>query len=293
MRIAITGGSGLVGRFMVEHALSRSETPVVFSRHPSPTFSAAVAHHPYALGDTPDLSGYDALIHCAFDHVPGRYRGGEGHDPEGFEQKNTRGSQRLFEAAKSSGVQTCVFLSSRAVYGDYPAGTTLHEQMPPKPDTLYGESKWAAEQHLHALAGPGFHTVVLRATGVYGNTPADPRHKWADLFRRFENTQDIPARRGTEVHGADLAKAAFMAMHARQQPHATYNVSDLPLDHHDLLQIWAEIRKIAPPLPPKSTAEISEMNCNLLRSIGWSPTGQTGLKRWLSQMVKHHRHNAS
>ncbi len=119
MKIAVTGGAGLVGRFFVEDALAHGDTPEVLSRHAPPdgAFSAPVAHRPFALGDRPALSGVDVLIHCAFSHVPGRYRGGEGDDPDGFVRANLDGTVALFEAASASGVPCLVFLSTRAVYG--------------------------------------------------------------------------------------------------------------------------------------------------------------------------------
>jgi UDP-glucose 4-epimerase len=46
------------------------------------------------------FAGTDAVVHAAFDHLPGRYRGGEGDDPARFRRINLDGSVRLFESAK-------------------------------------------------------------------------------------------------------------------------------------------------------------------------------------------------
>ena len=44
------------------------------------------------------------LVHAALEHVPGRYRGGEGDDPPRFWQLNVDGSVALLAAAREAGV---------------------------------------------------------------------------------------------------------------------------------------------------------------------------------------------
>ena len=77
------------------------------------------------------FDGVQYFVHAAFEHVEGRYRGGEGDDPEGFRRANVEGSARLFEAARAAGVKRCVFLSSRAVYGTELAGIAPPGPIPP------------------------------------------------------------------------------------------------------------------------------------------------------------------
>ncbi|MGB0904714.1 MAG: NAD-dependent epimerase/dehydratase family protein, partial [Mangrovicoccus sp.] len=155
MRLAITGGTGLVGRFLVQEALAAGDDVTLLSRRaPEPGFFAGpVAHLLYSLtAPAPMLHEFDALIHCSFDHIPGRYRGGEGDDPEGFRRANLEGSLTLIRAAEAAGVTRFVFLSSRAVYGRQPPGARLQEDTPCHPNTLYGEVKLAIEQALAASA---------------------------------------------------------------------------------------------------------------------------------------------
>jgi len=290
MSLAITGATGLVGRFFVEEALDRGEPVTVLGRIPPPAgfYSAPVAFRPYRLGDRPDLSGHDAVIHCAFSHVPGRYRGGEGDDPDGFAHSNLQGSVALFGAAKASGVSHLLFLSSRAVYGGYPPGTLLTEEMPPRPDTLYGEVKWQAEQALFALAGDGFTVTSLRATGVYGPAGPGQRHKWADLFDDFRAGREIAPRRGTELHGDDLAAAARLirATPTEQVSGRAFNLSDIVLDRHDLFELVARAARLEEiPLPPRSDAPVSEMCTARLRGLGWKPGGIGKLRSTVPTLI--------
>lgn len=287
-RWAVTGGTGLVGRFIVEDLLARGEDVVVLgrTRPPESRFSRPVAFRPFDLGTAaPDLSGCEALVHCAFDHVPGRYRGGEGNDPEGFQRRNIDGSLHLFQAARTAGVSRAVFLSSRAVYGPYPAGSTLHEDMTPRPETLYGHAKRAVEEALVHLSTPEFATTSLRATGVYGPAAPDQRHKWSPLFAAHLRGEVQTARAGTEVHGADLATAVWICTQAKQPP-ALCNVSDILLDRRDLL---AEVNRLCRrdlPLPPAAEAmSVNVMDCAQLRDLGWRPRGRAGVVSALPQML--------
>ena len=284
MKLAITGGAGLVGRFLMEEALAAGDDVILLSRlAPAPGFfSAPVTHRPFALGDRPDLSGVDAVIHCAFSHIPGRYRGGEGDDPDGFTRANLDGSIALFEAAKASGVPRLLFLSTRAVYGSYPDGTVLTEDMAPRPLTLYGEVKWLAEQALAGLAGPDFAPTVLRATGVYGPAGPGQPHKWANLFADFAAGRPIAPRAGTEVHGEDLAAAVRILLSAAP---GTYNLSDILLDRHDLLALVAAHTGITTPPPPRADAPVSQMQIDRIRALGWRPGGMDKLRATLPALL--------
>jgi nucleoside-diphosphate-sugar epimerase len=281
MRIAVTGGTGLVGRFIVEDALRRGQAVTVMGRTPPRAgfFSAPVRFVAYDLtAAPPPLHDHDALVHAAFDHIPGQYRGGEGDDPAGFLARNLTGTLALFAAAKKAGLRQTVFLSTRAVYGDYPEGTPLPETLPPRPDTLYGQVKLAAEQ---ALGADG---VSLRATGVYGPAGPGQAHKWADLFDDFAQGRPIAPRIATEVHGDDLARAVQIAFEPDVPP--VLNVSDLTLDRHDLLTEVARITGCATPPPPRATSAVSAMDTTRLQALGWVPSGMMGLRAALLQMLE-------
>ncbi|WP_313135739.1 NAD-dependent epimerase/dehydratase family protein [Paracoccus jeotgali] len=280
MRLAITGGTGLVGRFIVNEALRAGDRVTVLTRSaPVPGFFAGeVTHLPYELGaEPPDLSGFDALVHVAFDHLPGRYRGGEGDDPAGFLARNLDGSRRLFDQAARAEVPV-VFLSSRAVYG--PLDGPLDEGMTCRPDTLYGQAKLAAEQ---ALTDSGQPALVLRATGVYGVPGPGQRHKWADLFDDFAAGQPIAPRIGSEVHGDDLAAAVRLGLNGLR---GIYNVSDLLLDRRDLLAMWARITGTSGTLPePADPSGFRVMRTDRLAAQGWRGGGIDRLQATLRDIA--------
>src|SRR5690606_27083164 len=113
----VSGGTGYVGRSIVEGLLKSGHQVVVLGRTTPAKgfFSAPVTFAPLDLDSgkvDPDLfASASFFVHAAFDHVPGRYRGGEGDDPETFRRRNMDGSLALFEAAKAAGARRTVFLS--------------------------------------------------------------------------------------------------------------------------------------------------------------------------------------
>lgn len=266
MRIALSGASGLVGRF-----LSRAFRA---EGHEVETLPG------WRLGQPAPLEGCEALVHAAFAHVPGKYRGGEGNDPDRFVALNRDGSLRLFEQAKAAGVGQVVFLSSRAVYDALPAGTPLPDGTPVAPQSLYGRVKAEAEAGLAALDGKGFATASIRATGIYG--PGED-HKWTSLFADYLAGRPIPPRVATELHGEDLAAAILLIL--RNGARGAFNASDLLLDRHDLL---AEVQRLTGcPHPPPSRADspVSVMSCERLVALGWRPGGWAKLQDSLPGML--------
>ena len=276
MKIAVTGASGLVGYPIARHLVSLGHHVIALGR----ARVAGLPHVPWALGERPSLADCDAVVHAAFAHVPGRYRGGEGDDPAGFLEKNLEGSIRLFEAARHDGARV-IFLSSRAAYGDYPPGTRLDEGLPANPDTLYGEVKLETER---ALADCG---VSLRITGVYGPEVPGRGHKWHELFERFKHGEVLAPRVSTEVHAEDVAKAVALLIDRPQAP-PLLNVSDFLLDRRALLAIFSELSGVKGRLPePADASRVCVMQTGRLRRLGWSPRGIAGLEKVVASFVRN------
>jgi nucleoside-diphosphate-sugar epimerase len=299
MTVLVTGGTGFVGRFIIEHLLQTGHDVIIAGRTPPSAdfFSRAVTFRPLllepgAIGGT-TFAGVDAVVHAAFDHVPGRYRGGEGADPDGFRRRNLDGSAALFHAAKQADISHCVFLSSRAVYGTQPPGALLTEETEPHPDTLYGEVKLEAEQILTGLAAPGFRTTILRTTGVYGPPPLGKPHKWERLFDDYIEDKPIAPRCGTEVHGSDVAKAVELVLQASgDAPAQTFNVSDILVDRRDILAIFKQEAGSTRLLPAAGdAASYNQMSSEELKALGWRPGGQALFENTVRRLARDYLSN--
>jgi len=283
MHVLITGAGGTVGRFLAHRMLTEGHEVTSLGR--APVEDTPLAFSSYDLADpAPDLPMADVLIHCALHHAPGKFRGGEGSDPDRFWRLNVDGTKALFAVAKATGCRHAVFVSSRAVYGDHRGGETLREADEPAPDTLYGEAKLAGEHQLSDLCDDAFCGIVLRPTGVYGVAPGLREHKWSGLFDSFLSGNRIEPRCGTEVHGDDLASAVSLLLKQGNtgKRFDVFNVSDLMLDRSDLLGMLASPRAVGIEVPEKSSRIPGEMDTARLRALGWKPGGVQRLLDFLN-----------
>lgn len=293
--ILVTGAGGRVGRFIVDHLLAHDYDVTAAGREaPSlSTFSKTVPHVHFVLDpmaafeDT--VAGFDALVHCAFSHQPGHYRGGEGDDVAGFWQANYLATVRLFQAAARAGVKRGVFLSSRAVYDGQPAGSDVDEKTPCYPHSHYGAMKIACERHLADVSDAGDMAIAsLRATGIYGSASAGGEHKWSDLFTDYLAGKTITPRCGTEVHGSDLARAVQLILEAPADQIAghAFNVSDIMLDRRDLLALVQRITGSVHPLPNAADARrYNVASTAKLEALGWRPGGMALLEKEIAGLL--------
>jgi nucleoside-diphosphate-sugar epimerase len=289
----VSGGAGYVGRFIVERLLADGTSVRVAGRNAPPLdfFSQRIEFVLQALDPDSDFSaafhGVEHFVHAAFDHLPGKYRSGEGDDPEGFRRRNHHGTVAFFRAARAAGVRRAVLLSSRAVYGTQPPGAVLSEESVPHPDTLYGEVKLAAERDILAMAGGGFEPVVLRVTGVYGPAGEGRRDKWADLLDEWRAGRGVAPRAGTEVHGDDVAAAVSLVLGAPNGVSGEiFNVSDIAVDRRELLEMAARITGLSHPLPARAdVSRLNVMSSGKLRTLGWRPGGRGKLAEFLRESL--------
>lgn len=292
----VSGGTGLVGRFIVEALLADGHRVTVAGRRPPPDgfFSAPVAFAQATLepGTASEalFEAADTFVHAAFDHLPGRYRGGEGEDPEGFRRRNLDGTLALFEAAERAGVRRAVFLSSRAVYGPWPEGTALSEEMAARPDTLYGRVKLDAEKALAAMTGgAGPAPASLRLTGVYGPAGPGREHKWTRLFADYLAGRPILPRAASEVHGRDAAAAVRLVLSVPDETFSggVFDVSDIIVDRRDILALVQRATGCPHILPDAADKRaVNAMTSARLRALGWRPGGMPLLGKTVPDLLR-------
>ena len=293
MRVALTGASGIVGRFIAAR-LAREGCDIVALARPGSDRTGFGFPVTWIEGDLDTeaaldslLQGADALVHSAYDHLPGLYRGGEGNDVEGYWRTNLLGSLRLLHAANGCDVGRVVVLSSRAVFGR-PSATRVGDNHPTSPDTHYGAHKVALE----GLASVYPSTTCIRPTGVYGITHPASRSKWFDMARDVVAGRPVTtSRTSTEVHGDDVATAVWLLLTAREADVAgrAFNCSDLVVSTHEIADRMYTTQGIAPAarptMPPEMPPPDIIMRCAGLRSLGWRPGGRRRLQATIRALL--------
>ncbi|SNB76438.1 Nucleoside-diphosphate-sugar epimerase [Arboricoccus pini] len=293
MRVALTGATGLVGQYIARELQGQGHDLVLLLR---PGARVAPLPRPALivegdLGATPPrtfLHGTDALVHAAFQHEPGRYRGGQGQDLTGFLRTNLMGSLALLEAARREGVGRAILLSSRAVYGQRSWAGRLDERHPAWPETHYGALKLALEGFARAFAREdGWPVTVLRPTGVYGIAEPFERTKWLGLVKAAIAGDVVPVGRASEVHAADVARAVALLL---EQPTACvggqcFNCSDRMVSTREIVAIVQSMTGARGPLPGEQVDDaFIEMDSGRLTALGLRFGGLPRLEATLKEI---------
>ena len=84
---------------------------------------------------------------------------------------NVEATERVFEQAVSLGVERFVFASSYSNYGLSPDGKPVNESSPLTPQSLYAETKIAAERFLIAQGDSPCSPLIYRLATLYGLSP--------------------------------------------------------------------------------------------------------------------------
>jgi len=149
VRIALTGGSGFVGRHLV-HALAGRHRLRLLVRRPERALAALGAE--LVHGRLDDLEALDRLVEGAevVVHAAAAIRA---PSPAVFDEVNRVGTVRVLDAAVRAGVRRFVLVSSLAARAPQVSA--------------YARSKATAEAALAARAD-AFETVVVRPPAVYG-----------------------------------------------------------------------------------------------------------------------------
>ena len=235
-RVLVTGATGKVGRLLVLALLERGAQPYVLTRVPErahalwPADSVQCRHAD--LTDPATLPAALRGIACIF-HLAS-YSPAQGepniYEAPGHWPVTAEGTANLVQCAGAAGVRRLLYMSSVKAMGDAAAATgrAIGEETPPKPDSLYGRSKLAAERSiLRAGRSGALQACVLRLPMVYGLVGEGniARMIAAVAKDRFPPWPRIENRRSA-VHVEDAIAAALLAATHPRASGKTYLVTD-------------------------------------------------------------------
>jgi len=224
-RVLVTGGSGFVGRALIEVLLgqehrvwcvSRSR-PIVDSPSESLEWIQSDLGNRRAYQDA--IARADYIFHLA-SLLTARRR-------SEYVAVNVEGTRALFDTCYRAGqhVRRFVYMSSIAAMGPTDDGSLLTESTLCRPRTQYGASKLAAE-HIVRENSAEFPSVILRPSFIYG--PRDSRGALflRDLFGTRPSPSRIAIREMSFCHVSDVVRACLLALECENPDGRVYLVAE-------------------------------------------------------------------
>lgn len=208
MRVLVTGGNGFVGKHASAALRARGHDVVGAGFAPSANDANTLALDVRDFAAVKDVVARvrpDAVLHlAAIAFVPQAK-----DDPSGAFAINAQGTLHVLAALAAQAKDArCVVVSSAEVYGRVDeAEMPLSERRAPKPVTVYGASKAAAEHLARAYAADGLDVRVLRPFNHVG-PGQDERFVVASFARQVARLERSGG--GVVLHGNLSAVRDFL-----------------------------------------------------------------------------------
>ncbi len=304
MKIALTGGTGLVGPLLIDRLLARGHVVRALVRPRADRVLAARPGVEWIEGRLDEeapiarlVDGCDLVIHAAFEHpgavpVPGRSQA------EHYVQTNFVGSMRLLDRVSGTGARQMVYVSSYAVYGHDPNADPLQhrtprdERYPLWPGAFYGAMRAAVEKMCHAASQAyGLNVSVFRLGLVLGRRTTFDESPCAESVLEALRFGELRSRHGSYVVAAEDAAELLAATPGDTSLRGElFNAVDRWLDFRDLAPLLGDLlgRPIGvacePAPEPRVPIECARIHA---RHRGWRT--DAALRALLERLVREAR----
>lgn len=231
--ILITGGAGYIGSLLTSELLRQNyrvtlldtllfggESILPFMSHPNFHFIKSDVTEARAIRDAvkTDWGKPNAVIHLA--GIVG-FPACQAVGRQVAWKYNVEATKMVFEQSADLGVERFVFASTYSNYGLSEDGKPVTEETPLNPQSLYAETKIAAEEYLLSQKDADCAPLLFRFATLYGISPRTRFDLIVNQFvlEAFTKRQLIIYQRGYSrsfVHIRDVVRGVILGLEAEQ-----------------------------------------------------------------------------
>lgn len=229
--VLVTGGAGYIGSLLTSELLRANylvtvadsllfggESLVPFLHHPNFHFVKTDVTEPRAIKDAVrgEWPKPEAVVHLAA--IVG-FPACQAVGRQVAWRYNVEATKMVFEQVATLGAERFVFASTYSNYGLAPNGQPVTEESPLNPQSLYAETKVAAEEYLLQQKGAPTAPLLFRFATLYG---ISPRTRFDLIVNQFvldayTKRQLLIYQRGYSrsfVHVRDVARGIILGLEA-------------------------------------------------------------------------------
>lgn len=294
-RVIVTGGAGFIGSHLVDKLVELGYTVIVIDNLSSGRLEN-VAHHlntsraeflKIDLKNREDVVNAMKEVETVFHFAANPEVRVSTTNPDIHFNENVVATFNVLESVRLNDVKTLVFASSSSVYGE-PDEIPVSEEAPIKPVSVYGASKAACENLIHAYSKLyGINAVVLRYANIVG-----PRLRHGviyDFIVKLTSNKEVleVLGDGTQVRSylyvTDSVEATIVAWLKSHKGFNVYNVGNMDwISVNDIVNATLEelglkgrTRLVYKPFLhgvgwPGDVKRVA-LKVDKLASLGWSP----------------------
>lgn len=231
--VLVTGGAGYIGSLLTSELLRQNyrvtlldsllfggESILPFMSHPNFHFLKTDVTEPRAIRDAVkrDWGKPDAVVHLA--GIVG-FPACQAVGKQVAWKYNVEATKMVYGQSADLGVERFVFASTYSNYGYSEDGKPVTEETPLHPQSLYAETKIAAEEYLLSQKDSVCAPLLFRFATLYGISPRTRFDLIVNQFvlEAFTKRQLIIYQRGYSrsfVHIRDVVRGIIMGLEAEQ-----------------------------------------------------------------------------